>query len=847
MANDYFDPTTVEIAAGTRALAAQVNAVSNAVSAGFDKLPTETELKLGLTRYAVDTGVADAYVLTLPYTPTLTDGFNLIFKAVNANTGASTINVNSTGVKAIVNPDGTQLVAGAFGNNAIIIIAYESVADRYILVSQNPAQAAQAAASAAAAATSEANAATSESNAATSESNAATSASNASTSESNAATSETNSGLNVTYAAEWANKAEDSLISVAAGGDNVDDYSALHHSAKADAQRKLFEQSYLGSKASDPSVDNEGNALIDGALYWNTTVNALRVYDLGGATWVAVTSGGDAATLDGLDSTQFLRSDVADTLTTTETTSSSLSITETTLTSGRALDINVNNATKTGQVVNIKQDHASSAANALQLESDGTGAALNIVTTNTGDSINIAPGFANTSINIASLAETDNVIDITANQLTSGYAIRATTNNGLKDTNALASFEIANAGADAAVLNLSTTGTGSVLTATGGEAVFAAATTNYASIELPHGVAPTAPVNGALWTTTAGLFVRVNGATVGPLLDSAGSGFAGISGTPANNQVAVWVDADNIEGATGFEWDGTNLTIPEAAHLILNGATGTSYWRDTGTQVQGWVDSTAFHGSSTLQTNHYLPTQVFGNEQGNILLTFDASTTGDIELRFNNNNVGQANFFWDQSAGELSLDVGGTDIITLSSSGQEVVGGILMTERADHAYTPAAGLGEIWLKNDAAQKLMFTDDAGADFEISPQYGTFAPTLTATTGTITVPTAGSDTWYYIKIGKLVVVTGEILINSVSSPTGTLGVSNPPFDLHNDTGIGENGLGLCNITNKTASDGLHEVLWSGTTAWIIRLPDGTNVASQIQANTLLRISFTYFTDD
>lgn len=38
-----------------------------------------------------------------------------------------------------------------------------------------------------------------------------------------------------------------------------------------------------------------------------------------------------------------------------------------------------------------------------------------------------------------------------------------------------------------------------------------------AGLNLPHGAAPSAPVNGDVWTTTAGLFVRVNGATVGPL------------------------------------------------------------------------------------------------------------------------------------------------------------------------------------------------------------------------------------------------------------------------------------------------------------------------------------------
>lgn len=44
-----------------------------------------------------------------------------------------------------------------------------------------------------------------------------------------------------------------------------------------------------------------------------------------------------------------------------------------------------------------------------------------------------------------------------------------------------------------------------------------ATTTARASIRLPHGTAPSAPVNGDMWTTTAGLFVRINGANVGPL------------------------------------------------------------------------------------------------------------------------------------------------------------------------------------------------------------------------------------------------------------------------------------------------------------------------------------------
>ena len=50
-----------------------------------------------------------------------------------------------------------------------------------------------------------------------------------------------------------------------------------------------------------------------------------------------------------------------------------------------------------------------------------------------------------------------------------------------------------------------------------GRTTLPAGTTSIAPLRIPHGSAPTSPVNGDIWTTTAGLFVRVNGSTVGPL------------------------------------------------------------------------------------------------------------------------------------------------------------------------------------------------------------------------------------------------------------------------------------------------------------------------------------------
>ena len=52
------------------------------------------------------------------------------------------------------------------------------------------------------------------------------------------------------YAEEWANKPEDQLISAGAGGNQVDDYSALHHAKKSEGFSQDSEQSATNSENS---------------------------------------------------------------------------------------------------------------------------------------------------------------------------------------------------------------------------------------------------------------------------------------------------------------------------------------------------------------------------------------------------------------------------------------------------------------------------------------------------------------------------------------------------------------------------------------------------------------------
>jgi hypothetical protein len=114
-------------------------------------------------------------------------------------------------------------------------------------------------------------AASSASAAASSATAAATSATNAATSESNASTSETNAASSATSASSSATSASTSATNAATSETN------------AAASYDSFDDRYLGAKSSAPTLDNDGDALLTGALYWNTTDSQLYVWD--GSAW----------------------------------------------------------------------------------------------------------------------------------------------------------------------------------------------------------------------------------------------------------------------------------------------------------------------------------------------------------------------------------------------------------------------------------------------------------------------------------------------------------------------------------------------------------------------------------
>lgn len=103
--------------------------------------------------------------------------------------------------------------------------------------------------------------------------------------------------------------------------------------------------------------------------------------------------------------------------------------------------------------------------------------------------------------------------------------------NGTANTNAIYAFNCFNAGGGATFDGLATNHfeTGSDGTSfkvrTNLPINSVASAAGSAGLNMPHGTAPTSPVDGDVWTTTSGLFARVNGATVGPLISGSAEAF----------------------------------------------------------------------------------------------------------------------------------------------------------------------------------------------------------------------------------------------------------------------------------------------------------------------------------
>jgi len=275
--------------------------------------------------------------------------------------------------------------------------------------------------------------------------------------------------------------------------------------------------------------------------------------------------------------------------------------------------------------------------------------------------------------------------------------------------------------------------------------------------------------------------------TSGAVIDYVtGLGYVDTSGVPANDQIAVFTDADTIEGSQYFQYDQTNYTLildcpnGDESYLQLKVNTNIEFQIQVSSSsinikgdnlfLSAYNDDAACVGiGGLIQVNTFLTIQDQDSVTPmiHVMTVFDTSTNEIFDVTSDSNVHIPNGWLYFGTSDELGIRYsGGTSYITSTSHGDIVViqgedtGGIMrslfvadpdsnarmfyggsekiktqswgasitgtiyiskdmiMIEAADHTSTPSAGIGILWVRNDAPCTLVFTDDTGVDHDLT---------------------------------------------------------------------------------------------------------------------------------
>lgn len=112
----------------TLAKSSDINELKNSVKKAFDLLPEESRVSTNTITYAVDDSlVENAYQISIPSKiEKYTDGLSISFRPNKTNTGESTIDVNSLGVKEIRLTDNEQVMPNDIISGVPVELRYSS-------------------------------------------------------------------------------------------------------------------------------------------------------------------------------------------------------------------------------------------------------------------------------------------------------------------------------------------------------------------------------------------------------------------------------------------------------------------------------------------------------------------------------------------------------------------------------------------------------------------------------------------------------------------------------------------------------------------------------------------------
>ena len=343
--------------------------------------------------------------------------------------------------------------------------------------------------------------------------------------------------------------------------------------------------------------------------------------------------------------------------------------------------------------------------------------------------------------------------------------------------------------------------------------------------------------------------IRINATGGGKLYDADDSHYAQIvAGTITSNTDVMTLGHAAVVMGTKLDMNGSNLVLDADADTYLDTGTddtikfyvsgahdltiganainvlsGTTLTIDSGATITNSGTANGFGGAApssadgdTLGTasaewsDLYLAdggVVYFGNDL-DVTLTHVADTgvllNSTMAIQFNDASQ------YINAPSNAILDINATDEIELNATAVDLNGTLDVS-----GASTLTGLVTI------AAGINFPDSqsVSADANTMDDYeeGTADVTYTSTSGSITINTS-SDTISYVKIGKIVHISGNLIVSSVSSPSGTVNIAGLPFTCETSTAGGEAysalGCRFDKINDATCSAPIAYVIHAGT---------------------------------
>ena len=150
-------------------------------------------------------------------------------------------------------------------------------------------------------------------------------------------------------------------------------------------------------------------------------------------------------------------------------------------------------------------------------------------------------------------------------------------------------------------------------------------------------------ISGSIHHTSGGLSyiqggsnVTVTSASNGQITIT-GAGSVGTTGTPANNQLAIWTNESTLEGVNGLQWDGANLRIG-GKHLGASSAGNLRFYND-GADTNGFFIIRQADESSAASSS----AAILQNRSGSIIFGIGTGSLGGVGHSFTITEMGDAN------------------------------------------------------------------------------------------------------------------------------------------------------------------------------------------------------------